>query len=91
MPWADRPEESFVVSADELRSIFEAAGFEPIAWNEQQEALSEIAQRRFAPTVDPAQVGLGQLMPEFEARMGNVGRNIGEGRLGLLLAVLRAV
>jgi hypothetical protein len=30
-------------------------------------------------------------MPEFEQRMDNVGRNIGEGRLGLLQAVLRAV
>jgi hypothetical protein len=30
-------------------------------------------------------------MPEFEQRMGNVGRNIVEGRLGLIQAVLRAV
>jgi sarcosine/dimethylglycine N-methyltransferase len=91
LPWADGPEASFVVSADELRSVFEAAGFEPVVWNEQEGALAEIGQRQFTPTVDPARVGLDRLMPDFERRMGNVGRNIGEGRLGLLLAVLRAV
>ena len=29
-------------------------------------------------------------LPDFEQGMGNLGRNIGEGRLGLLQAVLRA-
>jgi SAM-dependent methyltransferase len=91
LPWADGPEASFVVSAGELRSVFEAAGFEAAVWNEQEGALAEIAQRRFTPTVDPTQVGLGRLMPDFDQRMGNVGRNIAEGRLGLLQAVLRAV
>jgi sarcosine/dimethylglycine N-methyltransferase len=91
LPWADGPEASFVVSADELRSVFEAAGFERVVWKEQEGALAEIGQRSFAPTVDPAHVGLARLMPDFEQRMSNVGRNIGEGRLGLLLAVLRAV
>jgi hypothetical protein len=48
------------------------------------------AQRQFEPTVDPSQVGLGLLMPDFDARMANVGRSIAEGRLRLLQAVLRA-
>ena len=91
LPWADGPEASFVVSAGELRSIFEAAGFEVVVWNEQEGALAEIAQRSFTPTVDPTRVGLARLMPDFDQRMGNVGRNIAEGRLGLLQAVLRAV
>jgi sarcosine/dimethylglycine N-methyltransferase len=91
LPWADGPAESFVVSADELRSVFEAAGFEPVVWNEQEGALAEISQRRFTPTVDPTRVGLAMLMPDFDQRMGNVGRNIVEGRLGLLQAVLQAV
>jgi hypothetical protein len=29
-------------------------------------------------------------MPDFEQRMGNLGRNVADGRLGLLQAVLRA-
>ena len=91
LPWADGPEASFVVSAGELRSIFEAAGFEVVVWNEQEGALAEISQRSFTPTVDPTRVGLARLMPDFDHRMGNVGRNIAEGRLGLLQAVLRAV
>ena len=85
------PDQSFVVSADELRSVFAAAGFEAIRWNEQEGAFAEIGQRSFTPTVDPARVGLARLMPDYQQRMANVGRNIAEGRLGLLLAVLRAV
>ena len=91
LPWADGPEASFVVSAEELRAVFEAVGFEPVVWNEQEGALAEIAERSFTPTVDPTQVELARSMPNFEQRMGNVARNIAEGRLGLLQAVLRAV
>lgn len=91
LPWADGPDQSFVVTAAELRSVFGAAGFEPVVWNEQEGALAEIGQRSFTPTVDPERVGLARLMPDYEARIANVGRNIAEGRIGLLLAVLRAV
>jgi sarcosine/dimethylglycine N-methyltransferase len=90
LPWADGPEASFVASADELRSAFETAGLEPTVWNEQEGAFAEIGQRQFQPTVDPSQVGLGLLMPDFEERMANVARSIGEGRLRLLQAVLTA-
>jgi sarcosine/dimethylglycine N-methyltransferase len=90
LPWADGPEASFVVTAGELRSVFDEAGFEPIVWNEQEQALAEIGRRSFTPTVDPSRVGLARLMPDFEQRMGNLGRNVAEGRLGLLQAVLRA-
>jgi sarcosine/dimethylglycine N-methyltransferase len=91
LPWADGPEASFVVPADELRSTFEAAGLQPVVWNEMEQALGEIGKRTFTPSVDPDRVGLARLMPNHDERMGNVARNIVEGRLGLLLAVLRAV
>ena len=91
LPWADDPQASFVAPADELRASFVTAGFEPVVWNEQEAALGQIAQQRFDPTVDPAQVGLELIMPDFEVRMANVGRSIGEGRLRLLQAILRAV
>jgi SAM-dependent methyltransferase len=90
LPWADGPEASFVVPAEELRAAFDAAGLHAEIWNDQDGALAEIGQRQFEPTVDPTQVGLGLLMPDFEARMGNVARSIGEGRLKLIQAVLRA-
>jgi SAM-dependent methyltransferase len=91
LPWADTPQESFVVSAEDLRETFTAAGLEAVVWSEQEPALEQIAAQSFAPTVDPTVVGLARLMPGFDERMANVGRNIGEGRLGLLLAVLRRV
>src|SRR3954453_20987874 len=79
LPWADGPEASFIVTADELRSVFEEAALVPVVWNEQEAALAQIGQRSFMPTVDPDRVGLARLMPDFEQRMGN----IAEGRLGL--------
>jgi hypothetical protein len=66
-------------------------GGRAVVWNEHDGALAEIAQRPFTPTTDPTRVGLGLLMPDFDARMGNVGRNIGEGRLGIVQAAMRAV
>lgn len=89
LPWADGPEASFLVPADELRRVFEGAGFEIVAWNEQEQALAEIGQRQFEPSVSSAAVGLSLLLPDFESRMANIGRSIGEGRLRLLQAVLR--
>jgi SAM-dependent methyltransferase len=89
VPWADGPEASFLVPAEELRSAFAAAGLEPVVWNEQEGALAEIGARPFEPAVDPSRVGLRLLMPDFDTRMGNVGRSIADGRLRLLQAVLR--
>jgi sarcosine/dimethylglycine N-methyltransferase len=91
LPWADDEQASFLAPADELRATFVATGLEPIVWNEQEAALGEIGRQRFDPTVDPSQVGLGLIMPDFDVRMANIGRSIGEGRLRLLQAVLRAV
>jgi sarcosine/dimethylglycine N-methyltransferase len=91
LPWADGPDASFVVAAGTLRTAFVEAGFEPVVWNEQEAALAEIGRRPFTATADPARLGLTRLMPDYERRMTNVGRNVGEGRLGLLQAVLRAV
>jgi hypothetical protein len=51
---------------------------------------AEIGQRQFELSVDPSQVGLALLMPDFGTRMANIGQSIAEGRLRLLQAVLRA-
>ncbi len=56
-----------------------------------QDALASIGRQAFEPTIDPALAGLQQLMPNFEERMATLGRNVGEQRLELVQAVLRAV
>jgi SAM-dependent methyltransferase len=89
LPWADSADESFVASAAELRAAFVTAGFDEVEWHEQEPAFERIVAQPFTPPVDPGLVGLAQLMPDYDTRMANVGRNIAEGRLGLLLAVLR--
>jgi hypothetical protein len=80
-----------VVERDVLRATLEAAGFEVEVFNGVQDALASIGRQAFEPTIDPARAGLHQLMPRFDERMATLGRNVGEQRLELLQAVLRAV
>lgn len=90
VPWADEPEQSFVVSGDELRADLEMGGFAVETWNGVQDALASIGRHPFEPTVDPAKLGLWLIMPDFEVRMANLGRNVAEHRVELLQAVLHA-
>ena len=91
VPWADGPAESHVIPREELQATLEAAGFEVEVFNGVQDALASIGRQAFEPTLDPALGGLHQLMPRFEERMATLGRNVGEQRLELVQAVLRAV
>lgn len=91
VPWADGPEESFVVSAEEVRSLASAAGFTTVEWRQGMEALSRIGEIAGAGgegmSAGVEGVDLGLLMPDFEARMAGVANNIGAQRIELLLAV----
>jgi len=88
VPWADDEAASFVVDSDELRTAVEQAGFEVRTFNEGPAALAEIA--RAAAVVPPPPrngVDLSLLMPDYEARMAAVGRNVAEGRIALVQVV----
>ena len=90
LPWAQTPETSFLLTADATRAAIEAAGFRPLAWQDD----TEVAKAWFAElraSGPPPSPNLGVVMgPEFAQLAANLGRNLMEGRLGILTAVFTA-
>lgn len=87
-PWARDEATSFLLSADDTRSALETAGFIPTLWRDDTRTALEWFNAAGAnPPV--AGLNLGVVMgAEFPAIAGNLGRNIREGRVGILSAVL---
>ena len=90
VPWARTPATSFLLTAPATREAIERAGFRALAWQDDTEAAKAwIAQlRRSGPPPSP---NLGVVMgPDFAQLIANVGRDLMEGRLGVLTAVFDA-
>ena len=92
VPWADGPQESFVISAERARELAEAAGFEVQHWLAAEEVVARIgtvaASGREEMAVGIDGLDLSLLMPNFEARMKGLAANVEAGRIGLQMAVL---
>ena len=90
VPWARTPATSFLLTAAETRDAIEAAGFGTLAWQDDTEAAKAwIAQLRASGP--PPSPNLGVVMgPDFAQLAANLGRNLLEGRLGILTAVFEA-
>ncbi len=91
VPWAPTAATSFLLTADATREAIEPAGFRVLAWQDDTEAAKAwIAQLRASGP--PPSPNLGVVMgPDFAQLAANLGRNLMEGRLGILTAVLEAV
>ena len=90
VPWARTPATSFLLTAAATREAIEAAGFHTLVWQDDTEvAKAWIAQLRASgPLPSP---NLGVVMgPDFAQLSANLGRNLTEGRLGILTAVFEA-
>lgn len=87
-PWARDASTSFLLTAEDTRAALEDAGFMVALWRDDtQTALDRFKTAMAGPP--PAGPGLGVIMgPAFQASAGNLGRNIGEGRVGVISAVL---
>jgi SAM-dependent methyltransferase len=93
VPWARRPEDSHLLTAEAMREALRQSGFEEVAWTDQTAAgLAWFGQQRAAPIpAQPPALGLHVVMgPEFKGMMANLGRNLEQGRVGLLQAILRS-
>jgi ubiquinone/menaquinone biosynthesis C-methylase UbiE len=91
VPWARTPATSFLISAEATQTAIEPAGFRTSAWQDDTEAAKAwVAQIRAAGP--PPSPNLGVVMgPDFGQLATNLGRNIVEGRVGILSAVFEAV
>jgi sarcosine/dimethylglycine N-methyltransferase len=90
VPWARTPATSFLLTAAATRTAIESAGFRTLAWQDDTEvAKAWIAQLRASGP--PPSPNLGVVMgPDFAQLLANLGRNLMEGRLGILTAVFEA-
>ena len=91
LPWARTPATSFLLTAAATREAIEPAGFRTWAWQDDTEAAKAwIAQMR--ESRPPPSPNLGVVMgPDFAQLAANLGRNLLEGRLGILTAVFEAM
>src|ERR1700730_2774066 len=90
LPWARTPATSFLLTAAATREAIESAGFRTLAWQDDTEAAKAwFAQlQRSGPPPPP---NLGVVMgPDFAQLAANLGRNLMEGRLGIITAVFEA-
>jgi sarcosine/dimethylglycine N-methyltransferase len=90
VPWARTPATSFLLTAAATREVIEPAGFRVLAWQDDTEAAKAwIGQLRASGP--PPSPNLGVVMgPDFAQLSANLGRNLMEGRLGILTAVFEA-
>ena len=90
VPWARTPATSFLLSAAATRAAIEPTGFRTLAWQDDTEAAKAwfAHLRTLGP---PPSLNLGVVMgPDFVQASANLGRNLMEGRLGMLTAVFEA-
>ena len=88
LPWAHTAADSHLVSAEKLAAITRDAGFSPTAFNDLSEFAGP-AMRAFFAAPQPA-LGLHVYVPDFTAKAENLVAAVGDGRLRLIQAVLRA-
>lgn len=90
LPWARTPATSFLLTVDATREAIERAGFRMLAWQDDTEvAKTWFAQLRASGP--PPSPNLGVVMgPDFAELAAKLGRNLMEGRLGILTAVFDA-
>lgn len=91
VPWARAPAASFLLSACATREAIEAAGFRTLASQDDSEtAKAWFAQLRASGP--PPSPNLGVVMgPDIAQLAANLGRNLLEGRLGVLTAMFEAI
>jgi sarcosine/dimethylglycine N-methyltransferase len=91
VPWGDSPADSFVPAEPDFKATLEESGLRVEKWllgEQVQHALDSAAADTERMTTGLPGVGLDLLMPDYAERMAGLARNMEDGRIGLLLAVL---
>jgi SAM-dependent methyltransferase len=91
VPWSSRAETSFLVTPASMRATLERQGFRVLVWEDRTEAGVAWFDARMKARGggSPPVLGLHLAMgPEFQEMSANLGRNLREGRAGLIQAVL---
>lgn len=85
LPWATDPDDSCLVSADEMRSLLGESGFTA----ELFEDTSEAHLSRTSAAAVPGQLGLAAFVDNLAQKAGNARRSLQEGQVRLVRGVFR--
>jgi SAM-dependent methyltransferase len=86
VPWANAPEQSHLVTPEQLAELLEEAGFGIVHWEDLSQSAGDVMRDFFAG--DPPPLGLHAFVPDFQIKATNLVRNIVEERARLIQAVL---
>lgn len=95
VPWSRTPETSFVVTPRAMREALEQVGFAVVDWQDRTAAavdwfVEQQKARAAKPDALPPPLGLHIAMgADFPAFGANLGRNLREGRAGIVQAILQ--
>jgi SAM-dependent methyltransferase len=95
VPWSRTRETSFVVTPQAMRTALEEAGFTVVDWQDRTAAAvdwfaDQQKARAAQPAAAPPPLGLHVAMgADFPALGANLGRNLREGRAGIVQAILQ--
>lgn len=91
LPWANAPEESFVISGEEVRKLVADAGFTVTQWLQGPDLIARIGPIAGSKVPEMSNgvegLGLSLLMPDFDARMAGLAVNVEAQRIELALAL----
>ena len=88
LPWADRPERSHLVTADELRATVESAGFAVQHWNDLTDQAGTLMRTILAQP--PIPLSLHAFVTDFSLKAQNLTRALADGRLRTIQGVMLA-
>jgi SAM-dependent methyltransferase len=86
VPWASSPEQSHLVTPDQLAGLLLGAGFAIVHWNDLTEQVGNVMEQFFAGEQPP--LGLHVFVPDFQTKVTNLVRSVTEDRVRLIQAVL---
>jgi SAM-dependent methyltransferase len=86
--WADTHDLNFLVTAEAVRALLHGAGFAEITWRDR--TAEGVAFLRFLLEAPPPPLGVHLYVANAHEKLGNMLRNLEEGRAELLQAVLEA-
>jgi SAM-dependent methyltransferase len=88
-PWADTPAISFLLPPEEVRAILGETGFRELHWRDVTVPVRErITQQMAGAAQQASPFGLFLVMPNFAEASRNHVRNLQEGRISVIQAVL---
>ena len=89
VPWSRTPETSFLLTSAQTRYALANVGFTVLEWNDDTDLAKAWFRELAASPPTPRGASLGIVMgADFPELIRNLGRNLAEGRVGTLSAVL---